>query len=85
VPVHAYLNRDGSEPAELEEFDEYIVVNGTQVSGTELHHEDKTQRQQTGTQVPHKWRCLAYCRRCAWLMPLLLACHGSPQPSPHSP
>jgi len=39
VPVHAYLNRDlpagvGKEP--LEEFDEYIVVNGVQVSPPSL-------------------------------------------------
>ena len=32
VPVHAYLNRDeGTEQSKLEEFDEYIVVDGVQV------------------------------------------------------
>ena len=39
VPVHAYLNRDlppGVEAEPLEEFDEYIVVNGVQVSHSSL-------------------------------------------------
>jgi hypothetical protein len=33
VPVHAFLNRDGGDAEEqvIEEYDEYVVVNGVQV------------------------------------------------------